>query len=145
MKLRSGLEQLLELHQQYHALAQVTVGLLEQSDFEALEDAWTKRRELFKKLSSQRAKLEVFFNAWDSHMAVLPQSESEFCRALVAEIEQTGGNILELDKKAENLLGEAKAETKKQLDHLQTGSKALKAYQSSGRLQKPNLFISKSG
>jgi hypothetical protein len=139
------LERLLELYSQLRSMAQVNVGLLKQSDFEALDDAWRKRKTLFNKLCQLRGSLNPVFDNWDAHMAVLEPDQARRCAELSKMIVSEGKRTLELDESATELLTQAKDNIKGKLDHIRDGRKALKAYRSSARAPKPIVHISKNG
>ena len=145
MSLNSELEHLLELYRRYHALAQVTVGLLKQANYEALDDAWAKRRELFKRLTAARAKLAPLFADWEPALSGLEEAQKEKCSRLVGQVEDLGKKTLALDQEAATLMEGAQTEIKNSLNHLQKGANALKAYHGTAHPPPARNLITKSG
>ena len=144
MSLPYSLERLMELYRSYHALAQVTVGLLEQTNYEALEDAWTKRRELFKRLTAARNNLDPVFANWKAELESLSPSDAERCSKSVKDIERLGKATLELDNKAAAIIRQLTEDIKGKLNHLQAGRKALHAYHGVAKPPSIPKVISKS-
>ena len=144
MNLPHSLERLMELYRNYHALAQVTVGLLEQTNYEALDDAWAKRRELFKRLTSARNKMDPVFANWQAELDSLSPSDAERCSQSVKDIERLGKATLELDNKAAAIIRQLTNDIKGKLNHLQMGRKALQAYHGVAKPPSIPKLISKS-
>lgn len=145
MNLPKDLERLLDLYTQMRSMAQANLGVLQQGDFEALDDAWQKRRVLFNKLCQNREALNGVFANWDAHMAVMEPDQARRCADLAEAIKKEGRQTLELDDKSAELLKDAQKDIKGKLDHIKEGRRALKAYRGSARAPKPNIHISKNG
>jgi uncharacterized protein YhaN len=139
------LQKLLDLYSQMRSMAQSNVGVLEQGNLEALDDAWQKRRSVFNKLCQARQAMNGVFDNWDAHMAVMDPEAAQRCEQLADDIKKEARSTLELDDRVAELLKKAQSDIKGKLDHIKEGRRALKAYRGSARAPKPNIHISKSG
>ena len=124
----ANLERLKGMHQQLVALAQVTVGLLENQDLDALDDAWGRRRRLFKELRALHGQLKPLFAQLNDKKCRLPSSDQARCRALAEEIRQMGRKVLELDRRAEALLLDLRQSMTEDFKRLNAGRRLIHAY-----------------
>jgi len=144
VKLKQELIQLKGLHQELLDLSRVAVGLLQGGNLAALEDAWTKQKVCFKRLTALRQKLKTKLNQWEKNLAAMPPEEAGACRYLIASIDQMSRKTLVEDKKAAELLKAAQKELQAKLERVGKGQKLLKAYGQSPRRVMPGR-ISKTG
>ncbi len=62
------LMRLADMHKQLTSLAQVTAGLLEDENLEAMDDAWTKRSRLLRNIDVLHKRLLPLFGQWANEL-----------------------------------------------------------------------------
>lgn len=145
MNLPRELARLLELYRELSGLARVMAGLAEQDQLQALEDAWSKRRALFKRLEAQWSRLEPWAGDWEAALAALEPEEAGQCRRLMAELESAGRGILEADQHTTEHGQRWRGQLQEELARISAGRRLLRAYGTGGRRVVPHHSLAKSG
>lgn len=145
MSLTEELSRLLELYRELSSLARVMAGLARQDQIQALEDAWAKRRVLFKRLEKQWSRLEPWSGDWQAALDALAPEEAHRCRRLMAELESSGSRILEADRQTAEHGRRWREQLREDLTRISAGRRLLRAYGTSGRMVAPRHSLAKSG
>lgn len=128
MSLLAELDRLAALQDEPHALAQVMVGVLEQEDLEALQDAWEKRRGLFEEVNACYCQLSPSFAAWEQSLEGLESHEAQRARGLVDRLSGQARRVLDLDERTTALMERQMGKIKRSLEHLSLGRRMVRAY-----------------
>lgn len=145
MNLLNDLIGLADQHRELLDLAEVTVGLLEQGDLEALDDAWERRQRLFERMTMARRRLEPALADWDRTLAGLDQGPAAQAQKLVDVMAQKGAAVLELDQKAQVLMRQAMDRLDQELNRIEAGRKLIRGYSSPTRGPSEPHSFSKMG
>jgi hypothetical protein len=122
------LERLKELHGRFLVQANVILGLLEQNDEEAFEDAWYQRQLLFNELDGLNQYLAPALNQWETLKDGLAPVEEERALKVMEQVRDLGHQIGEVDKRVSELLTAQKDEIAQDLGRVKEGQRAKKAY-----------------
>jgi hypothetical protein len=128
MSVMEELGRLEELHGELLAKAKVTVGLLEQGESEAMEDAWAQRRRLFKRLTAQHRKLSPVLEDWQQTRQELSPEQARRAEDLMERVRGVGRRVLALDRRAAELMEQGRAEALAELEKVGRGQKLQRAY-----------------
>lgn len=127
-QLLAELDRLAALQDELHALAQVMVGVLEQEDLEALQDAWEKRRGLFEEVNACYGQLAPSFAAWEERLARLEPGQAARARDLVERLSGQARQVLALDERTTDLMERQLGKLNRSLEHLNLGRRMIRAY-----------------
>ncbi len=128
MSLLSELDRLAALQDELHSLAQVMVGVLEQEDLEALQDAWEKRRGLFEEVNACYHQLSPSFAEWERILRGLAPPEAERVQGLVDRLSGQARRVLALDERTTALMERQMSKINRTLEHLSLGRRMIRAY-----------------
>lgn len=122
------LERLKELHGQLLRQARVILGLLEQEDEEAFENAMSQRVSLFNEMLGLHKRLSSVFAQWDRDRNGLGGARKEGAQNLVDQIRELGQQVLDIDQRACGILKTRRANLAADLGRLKEGKRVQQAY-----------------
>jgi ABC-type sugar transport system ATPase subunit len=122
------LTRLSSLQDELFSLAQVMLGVLEQEDMDALQDAWEKRRALFEEVNACYRELGPAFAAWDDCLAELAPQQAGQAQEIVERLSLQAREVLALDERATALMEAQMRKINASLHHLNLGRRAIRAY-----------------
>jgi hypothetical protein len=122
------LERLKELHGQLLRQARVILGLLEQDDEEAFENAMSQRVSLFNEMLGLHKRLSSVFAQWDRDQDGLGPARKEGAQNLVNQIRELGQQVLDVDQRACGILETRRANLSGVLGRLKKGKRVQQAY-----------------
>jgi hypothetical protein len=116
------------LQDELFSLAQVMLGVLEQENLDALQDAWEKRRALFEEVNACYRLLGPSFAAWDDCLAGLDPGQASEAQQLVDRLSAQAREVLALDERTTALMEAQMRKLNDSLHHLNLGRRAIRAY-----------------
>ena len=138
MSLLADLERLEELHRELRSQARVVLGLVEQGEEEALDDAWARRQQVFRELSALHDRLAPVLERWEETAAALAPAQQERAQEIFEQVQRLGQEVLELDQRASRLLEDRRSELRQDLGRLKAGQRLQEAYGGSRRWWGPD-------
>jgi ABC-type sugar transport system ATPase subunit len=128
VNLLSELKRLAALQDELFSLAQVMLGVLENDDLDALQDAWEKRRALFEEVNACYHQLGPSFSAWDDLLAGMAIDQAELAQQLVDRLSGQAREVLVLDERTTALMEAHMRKISSNLQHLNLGRRVIRAY-----------------
>ncbi len=128
MSMLNELDRLEHLHGELLSQARVLLGLLEQGEEEAFEDAWAQRQLVFKELNGLHRRLAPAFAQWEEPGSGLGSAEDEHARKVFSQVRQLGRQVLEIDRKAADILKARRDDIAQELGRIKQGQRAQHAY-----------------
>jgi len=128
------LEGLAELNHRLARLAQTALVLLRNDDLDGLDKLWRERGRVAADAAAAHARLGGVFANWEREVAALPLAQRESAVRLVEQVRANANQTLELDRQSIELIEGYKAETKAQMERMDTGRRLISAY---GQANKP--------
>lgn len=128
MSLLAQLKRLSSLQDELFSLAQVMLGVLEQENLDALQDAWEKRRALFEEVNACYSELGPSFSSWDGLLDGMDPGQAEQARQLVDRLSAQAREVLTLDERTTALMEAQMRKINDSLHHLNLGRRAIRAY-----------------
>lgn len=122
------LRRLSSLQDELFGLAQVMLGVLEQEDLDALQDAWEKRRALFEEVDALYRQLGPSFAAWEDCLAGMDPGQAAEARQTVERLSAQAREVLALDERTTALMEAQMRKLNDSLHHLNLGRRAIRAY-----------------
>lgn len=133
MSMLNELDRLEYLHGELLSQARVLLGLLEQGEEEAFDNAWAQRQKVFKELDGLHRRLAPAFARWGEPGDGLSPAEDEHARKVFAQIRQLGRQVLEIDRKAAEILQARRDDLAQDLGRIKQGQRAQHAYSGGSR------------
>ena len=128
MSMLNDLDHLEQLHGELLSQAKVLLGLLEQGEEEAFDNAWAQRQQVFKALDGLHRRLAPDFARWGDQASGMNPADEERARRIFSQVRKLGRQVLEIDRRAAELLQARRADIVQDLGRIKEGQKARQAY-----------------
>jgi hypothetical protein len=127
------LDHLEQLYGELFSQARVLLGLLENGEEEAFNNAWEHRKQVFKELEGLHRRLAPTFSKWEAEGSGLGAEKDEQAQKVFNEIRRLGRQVLDIDRKAAELLTARRDNLVHDLGRIKKGQQARYAYKGGSR------------
>lgn len=128
MSILNDLDRLEQLHGELLSQAKVLVGLLEQGEEEAFNNAWAQRQLVYKELHGLHHRLAPALARWEEPDNGISAADKGNASKVFRQVRSLGRQLLEIDRKVAELLKARRVELVQELGHYKKSRHARQAY-----------------